>query len=371
MDAAWLDLGPKTRVIVYFVSALSTQYPQTVFVPLRVGTVVKTFIEGEYYFVDFKLGKYIDPSAFKPQNAQLPSEGIDFAARSLRSVASTESMKVLLGHRYPAGNFIEPTSPRVQYSAVLGPRPFSEGTGGDVSTMTRSFVEVAKVLDDLLGPSSLEGLIYFRVLGIRRAGKQKVQSALKGGAFTLVGGERYEMETFQFRETNTTGFEVRVVLPDVVNRITQQEVLVASKYDVTSFGFFTLPRDSTGSGEIMVKVESRKIKVESPNKDVDCIQQPVARFPIVVKPRWYFTGLSILIGVATAFAAFALALASLQGVVFVPPKPGQADVFGFTWPFIGYVRFLPAALLVASIAGIGSGVAAFGAVFRRRFGLNA
>ncbi|MEQ1737267.1 MAG: hypothetical protein ABL886_12785, partial [Rhodoglobus sp.] len=162
----WTALaGSNTDVIVYFVAAKSDYYSETVYVPMRTGKVVGTFVEGDYYFVDFALDAYIDVTRFKPNPEFVwGSEGVKTELARL-----TSAIRSALSGEYPVGRYGQPAVKSGGKSAVLGQAPFDAGSA-DGDSSGSAFTNTVNIIGPCvprLDSSNLDGRVFLRVVGVR------------------------------------------------------------------------------------------------------------------------------------------------------------------------------------------------------------
>jgi hypothetical protein len=136
--SAWEELGEKaTPVVVYFASVAKRSAGQdTVYVPLRKGNVVRAGVEdGDYFFVEFTLGEYIDPVRFCAASAQDVEAYAQGNRRPLLS-GLTSWVRTLLQGRHPAGTY-DGQQQIDGYSAVVGASP-EPASGASATPLQRS-----------------------------------------------------------------------------------------------------------------------------------------------------------------------------------------------------------------------------------------
>lgn len=401
---SWQDLATsETEVLVYFVTIRDPVPSESVYVPLRRGRVVSTFVEGDYFFVDFSVEEYLDPFSYRPSEnlGSVDLESSESRIERLKSLSS--GIRKLLGGRFPSGLY--PDGSIGQFSAVIGARPAQDGTANGTKAEGAAFNHAARALGDLLVP---RGAIappdaavvaptsdtvapptadtFVRIVGLRRLTKSGATARFgpKTGQprVKLRSGSQYALDVFQF--SSRPGFvELAVDLPTAVIPVTTNKVTLSTPYDVATFEFFAEARDNPTVGEIRLRVK-RDPDVPRGSDEEEVGSDPVgqapnvlpdARFAVRIVPRRTFTGLSWVVAIGTTIAAFIVTLASLDGVFITPPS-NQTDVLDLTWlvQWTGisgaYLGVDASALIVAAIAGVGTGAAALAALWRRRFGLS-
>ena len=349
-DSRWLSLSKaKTRVEIYFVASKSVAYGRAVYVPLRTGKVVRTFVEGDFFFVDFEVGGYL-----------VTPEGAEFDDRKASTVSETDVLRGRLGvGRYPEADY-GTGSKEGHYSAVLSNGQSTSDVAADARS-SKQFVETARRLDDLL--KSNDGRpTFMRLLGFRPA--YPVSSALADidrGTAQLKAGTEYQLDTLEFNADTAEGVNVRVALPTVLTSSSELTAKLASPYDVTSFRFVTAAKENDNRGEIVAEL-----------LPPDGVKVPRVRahVPVVVQPRWAFNALNIAVIFFTGVASLLLTLGSLKGIIFEKPADESAAAYWVLWSGTSYVALVPGVLAVAVAAAVAAMAAAAGAVFRRRFGLD-
>ncbi|MEV8212518.1 hypothetical protein [Leifsonia sp. NPDC077715] len=169
---------------------------------------------------------------------------------------------------------------------------------------------------------------------------------------------------------------VELGLPATIVPITGKQTTFSTPYDVATFEFFAEARDNPTVGE--VRLRANRAAAAADGVAVSATGNyvlPNTRFAVRVVPRRSLSGLSWLVALGTTLAAFVVTLATLDGIFLTPPKaPANAidltALVQWTGIKVTYLGVDGSALVVAAIAGIGTGMAALGALLRRRFGLS-
>lgn len=389
---AWHALAKKrTEVLVYFVTVREPRPGESVYVPLRRGTVVNTFVEGEFYFVDFSVEEILNPFEYRTSLGGGSADVKESPARLAYLKQLAPDIRALLGDRFPKGKYQDGLEGR--FSAVVGARPAKDGGATHSSSDSGAFTQAARALSDLLvsrtaevGSSSPDEVrpptadTFIRVVDLRRLRKSgrtsKFRPRTKNRQVKLRGGSQYALDVFQFNAR--PGFvALGLDLPATLIPITTNQVTLSTPYDIASFQFFAEARDNPTVGEIRLRVHRDQSDTSdgAASSTGATYVLPDARFAVRVVPRRSLSGLSWLVAFGSTLAAFVLTLATLNGVFLTPPK-SPTDVIdlsalvqwtGLTAPYLGVDG---SALIVAAVAGIGTGMAALGALLRRRFGLT-
>lgn len=347
-DDAWEQLVG-IDVVVSFVAARSKAYGRSVFVPLRRGTVVRAIAEGDFLIVDFSLGEYMSVAEVGDTTGD---------QRRNLVVAATDSLRARLAGRYPAADYGE--GEEGGYSAVLDrnklPRPKP-----DHAEATRTFTENALILDDLLADSGIARPVFMRFLGVRRTWPSRVaRKKVRNGAYRLRAGTEYQADLLTFSTQSADG-SVGLNLPSILVAATTPVLPLASTYDVSTFTFVSAPHESNNRGEIVAEVHGSGAEAKTTVR---------ARVPVIVRPKLRFTFLNWIVVAGSIATAFIVTLLASKGLLWEPPT-GTADYYVVVnLCHTMFVAYSPAAFWVAVSAAGAAGLAAAGAVFRRRYGLD-
>jgi hypothetical protein len=331
-----------TAVVCYFVASKDPRDGETVFIPMRTGVVIDTFAEGDFLFVDFRVGGYVDQSRFRPAIDDGTPERTESAALAA-AVQTSRSLERLLNNRFPAGVYPAGVAPLSGgSSAVLGASPALLGEA-ESAQASAAFAETVKLLSYYrLGVEAEQGNVTFvRLTGLRKlhssTGTAGEWLSITSGAFKLRSGARYSMEVLTLNESSADGVRVVAELPEYLRPSTLTEVSLGSKYDSNHFEFTVKPCESPLRGQIVVTAGSTDAGIILPRLVI-----PVR----VIPSRW-----SVGIAIATATASGLTAGLVVYATLVSASGNGPATAFGW-------------------LAGASAAVTVFGAMVRRRLGLS-
>jgi len=393
LDSAWARLAKsKTKVLVHFVAYKSAdRYSQSVFVPLRWGTVVRTFVEGNAFFVDFALGSYADPLHYRARSESRPHDAPslaratepttpEFASRRESSIRITRDTMSLLDNRYPAAAF-KKQPPKGAFSAVLAPAPAADGVPGD-GDESLAFTRLATLMNDLVGLRRIvcrvpwaqpkySGSVasFFRVVSLQTADRG-TEAATAKGLLTVRRGLRYRLRTLHLNTAGLGSTTATVVLPDATSAVSSLSAVIDGKYDVRDFQFSPTTSETDSVGEISITSQT--------TFGGTIVERAIAttiRMPVLSKPRKMFTAINWVVAVLTGLAAFPLALNALSAIATIRPKTvdGYLDVsFFLRWySEDGYLAIASGGVLPAAVTALAAFGIALVSLFRRRTGLAA
>lgn len=240
---------------------LSLQHPadffDAVFVPLRSGKVLRTFVEGDFYIVDFEVGEYL--TLAEPQGS------VD--SRNWAATVKTLAPSVKLFSKTLTQNLGE-DHPDKGKSAALGPHPSDLLHRTPGKDATKEFVTAAKYVRALLS----DARVFWRIAGIHKgtAGDDVVD--LDDGALKLIAGRHYTIDVVHFQPVELTGSaSFSISPPPGVNVVGESTYVVRSRYDVAPFQIFTPATDKKIAGELRIST------------DVPALG-PTVRIPTEVRP---------------------------------------------------------------------------------------
>ncbi len=380
MVAMWNELVG-AEVLVHFVASESVRYRAPTFVPLRRGRVVRTFVEGDIFVVDFEVGAYLDPRQYlQVDGTALPpetfnsteAESAEFQLRRDAATAFTGRMAEAFGDYRPSADWQESKSVQ-RYSAVYA-NPTKFFSDVPPAEQTAAFSALAAIMHDLVGlqrrGTKHWGSVssFFRVVGLY--GKHRTLK-MRNGRYTLRSGSPYQLRVMHINFGDTGPDELSFAAPSSIAVTGPEPISLAGRYDVREFNFNTAVRESSVTG--VVEVSSRKINGDS----VDRLANPlnvVARLPLRSLPRRIFTALSVAVVIGTTVAAFALAANALDAIIILPPA--EPTLYLDLSPALewlsptSYLAIAWSAVIPATATAIVAGLVAVAAVFRRRWGLS-
>jgi hypothetical protein len=373
----WRQLEKSTEVIVYFAWVKDLpEGEETVYIPLRRGTLLKADVEEEsYFFIEFQLGDYIDPANFmgSPIKSNLDAPAREWIPR-LRDI--TGRVRDLLGDKFPSGTY-GGTKHEHGYSAVLARAP-QVGHGG---TSGSAFDHAAEALGEVLSREKAVDAyaeVFIKALRVRRlrhSGHPALLSTAHFGkpSLELRGGNLYEIDFLVIRTSECSEpVTVSIDPSQGCTIISHASHVLTSKYDIATFRFFVEARDNPTVGEMTVRA------ARATSDDAAGVPfMPQARFQLRLKPRRFLTVSAYIAALLTALATFLVALVGQKGIYLGTsnnsiPSDGVLDLSGVAgWLGGGALAVSVTALAVAGLTSVSAGGAALLLLIRRRFGLSA
>ena len=239
-----------TDVVVYFSLQHAANLHSAAYVPLRLGKVVDSFVEGKTYIVRFEVGEY----------APLP--GPSDAAPVDKSVHDfSDAIRNILKPSYP--DFPEDKASRRSASLSDSPRTLL----AVADNQGEAFAGVVTYMTAALQP---EPRWLFRVSSVWQKKRSDAQ-ALKNGFLRLTAGKNYTVELAHLQPSSQPPAKIQIECMDGVQLLTPQELDLTSRYDVMPVRLFVPFRDDEIQGEII-------FRVEEPAKG------PTVRIPVQIQP---------------------------------------------------------------------------------------
>ena len=242
----WRDDGLfATPVLVLFALQHPADFYDSVFAPLRGGSVVKTFVEGEIYVVEFKVGAYL-PLAEQGEKPREHSQPVKVFSAAL---------KTQLGADHPAS-----------VSAALGPNP--QPLLAELQDATKAFAIAARFVVAMLplGPRT-----FWRLSSITDDAKRE-SVPLTDGLVELTAERRYTIEIVHYQPVDLLGPSSFTLTPPAgTTLIGDANYSIRSNYDVVPIRFFVPASERRIAGQLRVTTDLPAIG-------------PTVRIPTVVRP---------------------------------------------------------------------------------------
>jgi len=226
------DLTGKPVAIYFSIQHIASFHP-AVFVPLRRGEVVNTFIEGGTYVVYFRLGDYLplkDESSWTDQTRR---------ATPVRKFTEGLQHVDLLGEKQPDQR-IHATIGKELPASLVKP---SGNAGLDFEAIVR-----------FLTPSlSFSPRLYFRVARVTQDADEKPVSLDTDGNLPLTAGTNYKLHLAQYQlQPLPPNVLLEISSPAGVDIVGDSRIVLSSRYDMIPIRLFPRFRDDSMSGQLMI-----------------------------------------------------------------------------------------------------------------------
>ncbi|OLF08265.1 hypothetical protein [Actinophytocola xanthii] len=269
------------EVVVHFSLQHAAGFHPAVFIPLRQGTVVRTLVEGNTYIVYFRLSRYL-PLADRPQNS------------SAERAAAVQQYSTALRQLLVEAN------PDHAVHATTGGSP--EGLVAPTDDAGRDFETLVRFLTPSV-PAYQRARTYFRVTSIETESSKQVQPD-ENGSVPFVAGTEYVLNVAHFHhEPLTEPARISVTAPEALEVVTDQEIVIRSRYDVIPVRLFPPFRESHARGELVIRTAEPTLG-------------PTVRIPLSIRPARSVALFAPTLGIGAASAiALPPILASGQNLV--------------------------------------------------------
>lgn len=222
------SLAQETRVVVNFSIQEPNRYHNAAFVPVRVGMVQKSGVEGSIYYIDFSLEEYIELAPC-PES---PKKDSDKDLRRLVVRAYSDHIRdEVLPNRTPDTLIEHPLS------AALGvwPAEATQPTEAPLLSWETRMSDEPSVWEGLVttlyGTLSFRGDVFVRFVSLSLQGGKEIE--IERGVFPLTGGTTYELELSHFRPTELPSGTSYTISTDrdLIKPIGREHIAIESRYD--------------------------------------------------------------------------------------------------------------------------------------------
>ena len=225
----WSDdsLAHETRVVVIFSIQEPNGYHKAAFLPVRVGTVQQSGVEGSIYYIDFSLEEYVELASVE---ASEKNDDKDLRRRVVRAFSDYLRDSVLL-NRTPDALVEHPLSaapgiwPAEANHPTEAPSLSWETRMSDEPSAWESLVKA------LGGTLSFRDDVFIRFVSLSPQGDREIE--IEGGVFPLTGGTTYELELSHYRPTalpSGTSYTISTD-HDLIRPIGREHLAIESRYD--------------------------------------------------------------------------------------------------------------------------------------------